>query len=359
MASLELHGVVKDFAQQRILKGINFKIRDGEFLSLVGPSGCGKSTLLRIIAGLDTITDGEIEIDGTIVNGLAAKDRDIAMVFQNYALYPHMTVRENMGFALEMRGQDKATIDGRVREASRILGLEQLLERLPRQLSGGQQQRVAMGRAIVRQPKVFLFDEPLSNLDAQLRVQMRTEIKDLHARLGVTTIYVTHDQIEAMTMADRIVLMRQGLVEQIGPPLELYDQPANSFVATFIGSPSMNLLDGEIVRGDAPGFRLADGQVLELPGDRSDLTVGAARLGVRPEHIAIADEGIAATALVVEPTGSETHVTVECAGQRLALIAKDRLAIRRGEQVRLSLPVSRCHLFDANTQARIARRSLQ
>jgi multiple sugar transport system ATP-binding protein len=358
MASLELHGVIKNFAQQRILKGINFKIRDGEFLSLVGPSGCGKSTLLRMIAGLDTITEGEIEIGGTVVNGLAAKDRDIAMVFQNYALYPHMTVRENMAFALEMRGESRATIDERVHEASRILGLEHLLARLPRQLSGGQQQRVAMGRAIVRQPKVFLFDEPLSNLDAQLRVQMRTEIKDLHARLGVTTIYVTHDQIEAMTMADRIVLMRQGLVEQIGPPLELYDRPNNTFVATFIGSPSMNLLDGEIVCDEVTRFKFADGQVLDISCYGAQAKAGPVRLGIRPEHIGIDGNGVKAKALVVEPTGSETHVTVDVAGQRLGLIVKDRVSISRGEEIGLSMPVSRCHLFDAGTQARIDRQPI-
>ena len=352
MASVAMHGIVKEFGGAAVLKGIDFTIRDGEFLSLVGPSGCGKSTLLRMIAGLEAITDGEIEIDGNIVNRLAAKDRDIAMVFQNYALYPHMTVRENMSFSLEMRGTSKTDIGSRVNEAAAILGLEALLERYPRQLSGGQQQRVAMGRAIVRQPKVFLFDEPLSNLDAQLRVQMRTEIKDLHERLGTTTVYVTHDQIEAMTMADRIVLMRQGVVEQIGTPLELYDEPANTFVATFIGSPAMNLIEGELSAADGSVLRLADGQTLTIPGVPAD-SAKAIKLGVRPEHFNLADDGLAGTVTVVEPTGSETQVAVEVAGQRLLVIIKDRSTLTRGQSVHIKPEWPRCHLFDTASGIRM------
>src|SRR6218665_4000003 len=261
MAPVTLKSVTKSYGATSVLHGIDIDIADGEFVVLVGPSGCGKSTLLRMIAGLETITGGAIEIGGRMVNDLDPKDRDIAMVFQNYALYPHMTVATNMGFSLEHRGGSKAEIAERVQWAAGILGLTHLLDRYPRQLSGGQRQRVAMGRAIVRNPQVFLFDEPLSNLDAKLRVVMRGEIKGLHQRLGVTTVYVTHDQVEAMTMADKIVVMNGGRVEQIGAPLDLYDRPANLFVAGFIGSPAMNLIGGTIT---ADGF-VADGITLPLP----------------------------------------------------------------------------------------------
>jgi multiple sugar transport system ATP-binding protein len=355
MASVQMRKVIKNFAGTKVLKGVDFDIVDGEFLSLVGPSGCGKSTLLRMIAGLEDISGGEIHIAGQVVNGLAAKNRDIAMVFQNYALYPHMTVRENLSFALEMRGEFKARIAEQVGYVAKILGLDDLLDRYPRQLSGGQQQRVAMGRAIVRKPQVFLFDEPLSNLDAKLRVQMRAEIKDLHERLKTTTIYVTHDQIEAMTMADRIVVMRSGIVEQIGTPLELYDRPANSFVGTFIGSPAMNLLRGKLVGGDnGLVFEHVSGQILPLEMPSSGLAGTEIDLGVRPEHFALGQEGLAAQVVVVEPTGAETQIVADIAGQRVTAIAKDRLSIVRGDTVHLLPDRARVHCFDAGTGDRLA-----
>ncbi|RVA18177.1 sn-glycerol-3-phosphate ABC transporter ATP-binding protein UgpC, partial [Mesorhizobium sp. M7A.F.Ca.CA.004.11.2.1] len=259
MASVAIGEVYKSFGAVEILHGVSVNIEDGEFVTLVGPSGCGKSTLLRMIAGLEKISRGQIAIGERVVNNVAPKERDVAMVFQNYALYPHMTVAENMAFSLMLKGVSKPESDAGVRRAAEILGLVPLLARYPRQLSGGQRQRVAMGRAIVRDPAVFLFDEPLSNLDAKLRVQMRAEIKELHQRLKTTTVYVTHDQIEAMTMADKIVVMHDGIVEQIGPPLELYDRPNNLFVASFIGSPAMNLLRGEIATDGSPSFRGAGG----------------------------------------------------------------------------------------------------
>ncbi|HTN62422.1 MAG TPA: sn-glycerol-3-phosphate ABC transporter ATP-binding protein UgpC, partial [Devosia sp.] len=294
MAPVTLRHVKKSYGDAAVIHGVDIDIADGEFVVLVGPSGCGKSTLLRMVAGLETITEGEISIGTRVVNDLDPKDRDIAMVFQNYALYPHMTVETNMGFSLEHRGANKAEIAERVNWAAEILGLVPLLKRYPRQLSGGQRQRVAMGRAIVRNPQVFLFDEPLSNLDAKLRVVMRGEIKSLHQRLGVTTLYVTHDQIEAMTMADKIVVMNAGKVEQIGVPLDLYDRPANLFVAGFIGSPSMNFISGQIT---PDGFTAA-GITLPLP---PGLTPGNATYGIRPEHFELSPAGVAATVLLVEP----------------------------------------------------------
>ncbi|WP_449396054.1 ABC transporter ATP-binding protein [Devosia riboflavina] len=355
MASVQMRSVVKNFAGSPVLKGVDFDIVDGEFLSLVGPSGCGKSTLLRMVAGLEEITAGEIHIGGQVVNNLASKDRDIAMVFQNYALYPHMTVRENLSFALEMRGEFKAQIVQQVDYAAGILGLGDLLDRYPRQLSGGQQQRVAMGRAIVRKPQVFLFDEPLSNLDAKLRVQMRTEIKDLHERLKTTTIYVTHDQIEAMTMADRIVVMRAGIVEQIGTPLELYDKPANAFVGTFIGSPSMNLLRGKLIGGDkGPAFEHASGQIVAL-GLTGSATPGTEiDLGIRPEHLTLGQGGFEAKVVVVEPTGAETQIVADIGGQRVTAIAKDRVTIQRGDIIHLVPEPARAHCFDAGTGKRLS-----
>ncbi|RUZ71677.1 sn-glycerol-3-phosphate ABC transporter ATP-binding protein UgpC, partial [Mesorhizobium sp. M7A.F.Ca.US.003.02.2.1] len=262
MSALTISGVDKAYGKAKVIHGVSVDIASGEFVILVGPSGCGKSTLLRMIAGLEDISAGEIALEGKIINDVAPKSRDIAMVFQNYALYPHMTVRENMAFALTLKKIDKSEIDAKIARAATILGLQDLLDRYPRQLSGGQRQRVAMGRAIVRDPKVFLFDEPLSNLDAKLRVQMRAEIKALHQRLGTTIVYVTHDQVEAMTMADKIVVMNGGIVEQVGAPLDLYDRPANLFVAQFIGSPSMNILDG---RTTTDGFVASDGTVFPLP----------------------------------------------------------------------------------------------
>src|SRR6186713_348542 len=281
MASVAIRDVRKAFGATSVIHGVDISIGDGEFVVLVGPSGCGKSTLLRMIAGLENITAGEIRIGERVVNHVPPKERDVAMVFQNYALYPHMTVADNMAFSMKLRGAPKNEIDERVNRAAAILGLSQLLQRFPRQLSGGQRQRVAMGRAIVRDPQVFLFDEPLSNLDAKLRVQMRTEIKELHQRLKTTTIYVTHDQIEAMTMADKIVVMRDGRIEQVGAPLELFDRPANLFVAGFIGSPSMNLLKGVVRKGDK----------VEIAGTLFPIAAGSAAkegqavvYGVRPEH---------------------------------------------------------------------------
>ncbi|PDT50230.1 sugar ABC transporter ATP-binding protein [Sinorhizobium fredii] len=342
MASVTIEQVRKQYGAVPVIHGVSMDIEDGEFVTLVGPSGCGKSTLLRMLAGLEDISGGEIRIGGRVVNDVAPKERDIAMVFQSYALYPHMTVAENMGFALKLKGQGKAAIEKRVREAADILALGPLLDRLPKQLSGGQRQRVAMGRAIVRHPQVFLFDEPLSNLDAKLRVTMRAEIKDLHQRLKTTTVYVTHDQIEAMTMADRIVVMRGGNVEQIGKPLELYDRPANTFVATFIGSPAMNLFEGSIADG---GFVTRDGVFLPMPdGYRG---AAAAVYGIRPEHLAIAESGVPATVVVVEPTGSETHVLVKLGPSDANLVLRDRIDLEPGQPVRVAPDLAKLHLFSA------------
>ena len=342
MASVLIDQVRKQYGAASVIHGVSVDIEDGEFVTLVGPSGCGKSTLLRMLAGLEDISGGEIRIGGRVVNEVAPKERDIAMVFQSYALYPHMTVRENMGFALKLQGRDKGTIDKLVNEAADVLALEPLLERLPKQLSGGQRQRVAMGRAIVRHPKVFLFDEPLSNLDAKLRVTMRGEIKELHQRLGTTIVYVTHDQIEAMTMADKIVVMRAGRIEQIGKPLDLYDRPDNTFVATFIGSPSMNLFEGGVRDGQ---FVLESGVALPLPSDHR----GAApsTYGIRPEHITIAEAGVPARIVVVEPTGSETHVVAKVGTVDVVLVLRDRIALEPGQQVSLAPDLRKVHLFSA------------
>ncbi len=317
MASVAIRDVHKAFGSTRVIHGVNITIGDGEFVVLVGPSGCGKSTLLRMIAGLENITAGEIHIGNRMVNNMPPKERDIAMVFQNYALYPHMTVAANMGFSLKLRGAPKAEIELRVRRAADILGLAPFLERYPRQLSGGQRQRVAMGRAIVRDPQVFLFDEPLSNLDAKLRVQMRTEIKELHQRLKTTTVYVTHDQIEAMTMADKIVVMHEGIVEQIGVPLELYDRPDNLFVAGFIGSPAMNLLPGTIRANGGAGFEGPGGVRLPLDEALAAFDGRPVVYGIRPEHFMLADDGIEAEVQVVEPTGSELQVVARVGGEEI------------------------------------------
>ncbi|HET8585246.1 MAG TPA: sn-glycerol-3-phosphate ABC transporter ATP-binding protein UgpC, partial [Casimicrobiaceae bacterium] len=310
MSSVSFHDVEKTFGSTKVIHGISFDIADGEFMVLVGPSGCGKSTLLRMLAGLEEITSGTIAIDGRVVNHVDSKDRDVAMVFQSYALYPHMNVRDNMGFSLRLRRADKREIDGRVARAAKILNLEPYLDRHPRELSGGQRQRVAMGRAIVRDPKVFLFDEPLSNLDAKLRVQMRSEIKALHQRLKTTTVYVTHDQIEAMTMADRIVVMHDGRVEQIGRPLDLYDRPDNLFVAQFIGSPAMNVVSGTVRREDGRAWLEADGNARWPIGTMPGIDGRPVVFGVRPEHLEIAQAGrdsVAGEVIVVEPTGAETE----------------------------------------------------
>lgn len=343
MSTVGLNNVRKSYGNTEVLHGISMQIPDGEFVALVGPSGCGKSTLLRMIAGLEDITDGEIAIGDRIVNDVAPKDRDIAMVFQNYALYPHMNVRDNMGFALKQRGVARAEIQARVLNAGKILGLESLLDRKPRALSGGQRQRVAMGRAIVRDPNVFLFDEPLSNLDAKLRVQMRSEIKELHQRLGTTTIYVTHDQVEAMTLADRVVVMNGGVVEQEGPPLELYDRPKTLFVAAFIGSPPMNFLEGEIV--DRTVFQLNDGTRLRLPAPDPQAR-RRVTLGVRPEDFTLASEGWPAIVSVVEPTGSETQITARLAGHLIRILIRGRTKAKPGDTIYLDIAPGLVHMFD-------------
>src|SRR5438067_122727 len=306
MASVSFEKVEKAYGTTKVIHGVGFDIHDGEFMVLVGPSGCGKSTLLRMLAGLEEIDGGAIAIDGKVVNDTESKDRDIAMVFQSYALYPHMTVRANMAFSLKLRKADAAVIAERVAKASRILNLDAYLERFPRELLGGQRQRVAMGRAIVRDPKVFLFDEPLSNLDAKLRVAMRAEIKALHQRLKTTTVYVTHDQVEAMTMADRIVVMHDGVVEQIGEPLVLYDRPRNLFVAQFIGSPAMNIVEGIYKNNavEALGARWPVMKTTASDGQR-------VKYGIRPEHIDFGNSDIPAEVVVVEPMGAETELLVK------------------------------------------------
>ncbi len=349
MATVSIRDVRKRFGSTEVLHGVSVEIEDGEFVILVGPSGCGKSTLLRMIAGLENITGGEIAIGGRVVNNVAPKERDIAMVFQNYALYPHMTVRDNMAFALLLMKAPKAVIEEKVARAAQILSLTPYLNRFPRQLSGGQRQRVAMGRAIVRDPQVFLFDEPLSNLDAKLRVQMRSEIKELHQRLTTTTVYVTHDQIEAMTMADKIVVMNGGNVEQIGAPLDLYDHPNNLFVAGFIGSPAMNFLKGRISGGS---FHADGGASLPLPG-RGDGADGKPMIyGVRPEHFQLAPEGLPAKVHVVEPTGSETQVMAEFAGTPITCAFRERVTARPGETIHIVPDPALVHLFDASSGQR-------
>jgi multiple sugar transport system ATP-binding protein len=346
VSSVQIRDVRKSFGSVSIIQGVTVDIVDGEFVVLVGPSGCGKSTLLRMVAGLETITSGEIAIDGRVVNKLEPKERDIAMVFQNYALYPQMTVAQNLGFALELASLGKDEIKQKVATAAASLGLEPLLGRYPRQLSGGQRQRVAMGRAIVRDPKVFLFDEPLSNLDAKLRVQVRGEIKELQRRLKTTTIYVTHDQVEAMTMGDKIVVLNSGRVEQIGAPLDLYDRPANVFVATFLGSPAMNLIKGTIGRrGDHLTF--ADGSSAAI---RSTLAGWEGRpvvFGVRPENVRLDPiGGIDCVVSLVEPTGSETHLIAHAAETEIVAVLRERVRIQEGETVRLSLNAAAAHFFD-------------
>ncbi len=335
-----------------MLHGLDIAIDEGEFVVLVGPSGCGKSTLLRMIAGLEEVTAGTISIGDRVVNNLPPSERDIAMVFQNYALYPHKTVAANMAFSLKMRRMDKTEITAKVVQAAEILGLTPYLERYPRALSGGQRQRVAMGRAIVRDPKVFLFDEPLSNLDAKLRVQMRVEIRELQQRLSTTTIYVTHDQIEAMTMADKIVVMNGGNIEQIGSPLKLYDDPHNLFVASFIGSPSMNLLPGTIriengLWVDIDGIRLPCPDTTK-PADGQQVTYG-----VRPEHLELADNGMPVTVSVVEPTGSETHVISKFADCEVVSVFRERHQFQPQQSIQLQPLASRSFLFDHETGARL------
>ncbi|MCD8351560.1 MAG: sn-glycerol-3-phosphate ABC transporter ATP-binding protein UgpC [Planctomycetaceae bacterium] len=335
MGSVIIENVYKAYGQVEIIKGVSLHIEDGEFVTLVGPSGCGKSTLLRMVAGLEEISYGDIRINDRVVNDVQPKDRDIAMVFQNYALYPHMTVADNMGFAMRLRKDNPEIIDKAVREAAEILDLAHLLDRYPKQLSGGQRQRVAMGRAIVRKPQVFLFDEPLSNLDAKLRVQMRAEIKQLHQRLRTTTIYVTHDQIEAMTLADRIVVLNRGVVEQAGKPRELFDTPANQFVANFIGSPSMNFIEGRVER-DGGAATLVTNSSLRLPLPDNPGVADGAKLvyGVRPEHLRIdPTSAIKGRVTVVEDTGSETIVLAALGKDNVTVLLREHATVASGDEL--------------------------
>lgn len=354
MAGVKILALRKSYNETPVLHGLNVDIEDGEFVVLVGPSGCGKSTLLRMIAGLEEISGGTIHIGERLVNNLPPAERDIAMVFQNYALYPHKTVRANMAFSLRMRGMAKSEVHERVDRAAEILGLTPYLGRYPRALSGGQRQRVAMGRAIVRDPQVFLFDEPLSNLDAKLRVQMRAEIRELHQRLQTTTIYVTHDQIEAMSMADKIVVIQSGNIEQIGSPLDLYDRPRNIFVAGFIGSPSMNFFDATCIRSKAGLAAKIRDETLPLP---EKVTVEEGReivVGIRPEHLEIVEKGIVGQISVIEPTGSETHVMLRHEdGSEFVLVSRDRLNFRVGQELGMSARASALHVFDKATQQRL------
>lgn len=353
MASVAIDNVRKAYGPLEVIHGASIDIDDGEFIVLVGPSGCGKSTLLRMIAGLENITDGQIRIGSRVINDVAPKDRDIAMVFQNYALYPHMTVRANMAFSLRLRKTSAEEIEQRVKRAADILGLEPYLARYPRELSGGQRQRVAMGRAIVRDPAVFLFDEPLSNLDAKLRVAMRTELKELHHRLKTTIVYVTHDQIEAMTMADKIVVMQGGVVEQFGRPLDVYDRPANVFVAGFIGSPAMNLIKG-YVRGSQ--FVADEGPTFDLGETGSTWDGKRVVCGIRPEDIVFTDSGSGTSArvVVVEPTGSETHVILRAGQVDISVVCRERVSAKSGDTLHVISSHSKMHLFDEATGNRLA-----
>ena len=353
MANVKIENVVKRYSNVQVMHGVDVDIEDGEFVVLVGPSGCGKSTLLRMLAGLEEISDGTISIGGRVVNNVIPKDRDIAMVFQSYALYPHKTVFDNIGFPLKMAKQPDSVIKEKVTKAAEVLDLDHLLDRYPKQLSGGQRQRVAMGRAIVRDPQVFLFDEPLSNLDAKLRVTMRVEIKELHQRLGTTIVYVTHDQIEAMTMADKIVVMRDGRVEQIGSPLDLYDHPKNVFVAGFIGSPSMNFVHGTIAVKDGKKVFLSD-HGLELPVPENNArTNQAVTYGIRPEHIQVGDQGVPMKVVVVEPTGSETQVFAKSGPELIDALVKDRISAKPGSELCYMIDPANVHLFDRETEQRI------
>jgi multiple sugar transport system ATP-binding protein len=379
VATVKLKQVRKSFGNTEVVHGVDVSIDDAEFVVLVGPSGCGKSTLLRMIAGLEEITEGEIYIGDALVNKIAPKERDIAMVFQNYALYPHMTVFENMAFSMKLAGCSKQEQRERVDEATRILGLGDYLERYPRQLSGGQRQRVAMGRAIVRKPQVFLFDEPLSNLDAKLRVQMRTEIRELHQRLKTTSVYVTHDQIEAMTMADKIVVMNKGNVEQVGSPLDLYDHPANQFVAGFIGSPAMNFLKGVLVTVSAGrAVKFATDRILPAPAS-AEPDGREVILGVRPEQLLIntlasgesastkpgSDEatarqssvdfesGVEAKVVVIEPTGADTQILCKLAGNDVVVVTRERHTFRPGDLIRLNVQDGNTCLFDPVSGGRL------
>lgn len=358
MASVSLRNVVKSYGKADVIHDVSLDVCDGEFMVLVGPSGCGKSTLLRILAGLEWFSSGSVSIDGREVNRVPAKDRDIAMVFQSYALYPHMTVAQNMGFGLRLRKRPKSLIAEQVQRAARILDLEKVLERYPRELSGGQRQRVAMGRAIVRDPKVYLFDEPLSNLDAKLRVAMRAEIKALQQALHTTTVYVTHDQVEAMTMADRIAVLRDGCIEQVGTPLDIYDHPANLFVAQFIGSHSMNIIEGDydpvasVVR-----MRGTDGD-LYWPAPRIGVPAATSvALGVRPDMVLLTDpnakQSIRAHVRLVQCTGSETEILLGTGSCEITVVVRERLDVRVGEVVGVHVPTDKAHMFDRISGCRL------
>jgi len=357
MATVAFQNVEKAFGSTKVIHGIGFDIHDGEFVVLVGPSGCGKSTLLRMLAGLEEINGGTIAIDGKIVNDIESKDRDIAMVFQSYALYPHMTVGENMAFSLKLRKAEAGVIAERVDRAAKILNLDPYLHRYPRELSGGQRQRVAMGRSIVRDPKVFLFDEPLSNLDAKLRVATRAEIKALHQLLKTTIVYVTHDQIEAMTLADRIVVMHDGRIEQIGTPLDVYDHPDNLFVVQFIGSPAMNVLNGKVKRANGSAHVEVAGGVRwplqQGPGAEGQ----AVAYGIRPGDLGLASAGadgaVPAEIVVVEPTGAETELLVQAGDDQLILVTHGRPNVSPGDKIGLTIDPAKVHVFDQGTGARL------
>ncbi|MDH7787469.1 multiple sugar transport system ATP-binding protein [Ochrobactrum sp. 19YEA23] len=354
MASVELRSIHKIYGNVEVIPGIDLSIADAAFVALVGPSGCGKSTLLRMIAGLEQITSGDLHIGDRNVNRANPSERDVAMVFQNYALYPHMSVFDNIAFNLQLAGRPKAEIRDRVNEAARMLDLTALLDRKPHQLSGGQRQRVAMGRAIVRKPSVFLFDEPLSNLDAKLRVLMRAEIKELHQKVKITSIYVTHDQIEAMTLADRVVVLNKGRIEQQGTPMELYTKPANVFVAGFIGSPSMNFLDATVEQGSAGvTILLENGAKLDMPNSKIGRT-GKVTLGLRPEHLEVRrDGGIPAKVRLIEPTGAQTHVVLEAGSDKVMAVVDSEMPLAVGDVVGLTIAQDRVHLFDPSSGARI------
>jgi multiple sugar transport system ATP-binding protein len=363
MAQVVMRGLNKSYDEVHAVKDVNLDIRDKEFVVLVGPSGCGKTTTLRMVAGLESITSGRILINDKVVNDLAPMDRDIAMVFQNYALYPHMSVYDNMAFGLKMRKFDKSEIQKRVREAAEVLGIGEYLQRKPRQLSGGQRQRVALGRAIVRHPQVFLFDEPLSNLDAKLRVQMRVELKKLHDRLGTTAIYVTHDQVEAMTLGDRVVVMRDGWVQQVGDPMELYNEPANRFVAGFIGSPAMNFAEARIAGQNGAIYAEGDGIRLKVPahltnraGNYIDKEI---TLGVRPEDLRVANDAdptdmtVDVVVEVVERLGSEILLDVAVGGTTMVASVEPTVGAKMHDRLRLAVNPNRLHFFDAETEAAI------
>lgn len=361
MSSIEIKDVTKFYGATQVLHGIDLEIQDKEFVVLVGPSGCGKSTLLRMIAGLEEISGGDVSIDGERVNEISPQKRDLAMVFQSYALYPHMTVSQNMGFSLSLRGETKKRIAEEVGDAARILHLEDYLDRQPKNLSGGQRQRVAMGRAIVRHPRAFLFDEPLSNLDAKLRTHMRTEIRQLHQTLGATSVYVTHDQIEAMTLADRIVVMNAGKIEQVGSPIDLFDNPNTKFVAGFIGAPAMNFIDGEITTDEHGNLKLQvvnSDTVIEMDSALSKHVGKQVSVGIRPQHVNVAvslggADKLVADVNLVEQTGCETNLLLEVLGRDFTVQTKDRMDVATGGKVELELQTEKMHVFERDTDQRL------